>query len=55
MTRKLKIEILESIKTLSRLLKQERIETLYCIKTNLAETIGHLSVLTGKHRTIVSR
>ena len=62
MTGKLKIEISESIGTLSNLLKQEknpqkkaRIQVLYWIKTNLAETIGHLSALSGKHRTTVSR
>ncbi len=35
--------------------KKERIQALYWIKTNLAETIEHLSVLSGKHRTTVSR
>ena len=62
MTGKLKREIVESIETLSKLLKQEknpqkkeRIQALYWIKTNLAETIGHLSALSGKHRTTVSR
>ena len=61
-TGKLKIEIIESVETLSKLLKQEknsqkkeRIQALYWIKTNLAETIGHLSALSGKHRTTVSR
>ena len=62
MAGKLKIEISESIETLSNLLKQEknaqkkaRIQVLYWLKTNLAETIGHLSALSGKHRTTVSR
>ena len=62
MTGKLKIEIVESVETLSKLLKQEknlqkkeRIQALYWIKTNLAETIEHLSALSGKHRTTVSR
>ena len=62
MTGKLKIEISESIETLSNLIKQEknsqkreRIQVLYWIKTNLAKTIGHLSSLSGKHRTTVSR
>ncbi len=62
MTGKLKIEIVESVETLSKLLKQEknpqkkeRIQALYWIKTNLAETIGYLSALSGKHRTTVSR
>ncbi len=62
MTGKLKIEIVESVETLSNLLKQEknskkkeRIQALYWIKTNLAESIGHLSSLSGKHRTTVSR
>ncbi len=48
MTGKLKIEIVESVETLSKLLEQEknskkkeRIQALYWIKTNLAETIGH--------------
>ena len=61
MTGKLKIEIMESVETLSNLLKQEknpqkkeRIQALYWIKSNLAETIGHLSALSGKHRTTVS-
>ena len=62
MTGKLKIEISESIETLSNLIKQEknsqkreRIQVLYWIKTNLAKTIGHLSSLSGKHRTTGSR
>lgn len=62
MTGKLKIEIVESFETLSNLLKQEknsqkkeRIQVLYWLKTNLAETIGNLSALSGKHRTTVSR
>ena len=62
MAGKLKLEIVESVETLSRLLKKERnpqkkerIQALYWIKTNLAETIGHLSALSGKHRTTVSR
>ena len=62
MAGKLKIEISESIETLSNLLKQEknaqkkeRIQVLYWIKANLAETIGHLSDLSGKHRITVSR
>ena len=62
MTGKLKIEIVESVETLSNLLKKEknpqkkeRIQALYWIKTNLAESIGHLSSLSGKHRTTVSR
>jgi hypothetical protein len=61
-TGKLQIEIMESVETLSNLLKKEknpqnkeRIQALYWIKTNLAETIGHLSALSGKHRTTVSR
>ena len=59
---KLQIEIIESVETLSKLLKQEknpqkkeRIQALYWLKTNLAETIEHLSALSGKHRTTVSR
>ena len=62
MTGKLKIEISESIETLSNLLKQEknpqkkeRIQALYWIKSNLVETIEHLSALSVKHRTTVSR
>ena len=61
MTGKLKIEIMESVETLSNLLKpeknlkkKERIQALYWLKTNLAETIGHLSALSVKHRTTVS-
>ena len=57
-----KIEITESIETLSNWLKQEkntkkkeRIQALFWIKTNLAETIGYLSSLSGKHRTTISR
>ena len=62
MTGKLKIEIVKSVETLSKLLKseknpqkKERIQALYWLKTNLAETIEHLSALSGKHRTTVSR
>lgn len=58
----LKIEIIESVETLKSLLKQEknpqkreRIQALYWLKTNLVESIGHLSSLNGKHRTTVSR
>ena len=61
-TGKLKIEISESIETLSNLLKQEknlkkkeRIQALYWIKSNLVETIANLAALSGKHRTTVSR
>lgn len=57
----LKIEIAESIETLLNRLKQEkntkrkeRIQALFWIKTNLAES-GDLSSLSGKHRTTVSR
>lgn len=57
----LKIEIIESVEVLSNLLKQEknskkkeRIQALFWIKTNLAKSIGHLSSLSGKHRTTVS-
>ena len=60
--RKLQIEIVESVETLSNLLKQEknpqkkeRIQALYWLKTNLSESVGHLSSLSGKHRTTVSR
>ena len=62
MTGKLKIEISESIETLSTLLKQEknlkrkeRIQALYWIKSNLVKTIANLAALSGKHRTTVSR
>ncbi len=62
MTGTLKIEIVESVETLSKLIKQEknpqkrqRIQALYWIKTNLVESIGHLSSLSVKHRTTVSR
>lgn len=62
MTGKLKIEIVESVETLSKLIKREknpqkkeRIQALYWIKTNLVESIGYLSSLSGKHRTTVSR
>ena len=55
MTGKLKIEIVESVETLSNLLKKEknpkkkeRIQALYWIKTNLTETIGHLSAKNWK-------
>jgi len=61
-TGKLKIEISESIETLSNLLKQEknlkkkeRIQALYWIKSNLVKTIENLAALSGKHRTTVSR
>ena len=60
--RKLQIEIVESVETLSNLLKpeknpqkKERIQALYWLKTNLSESVGHLSSLSGKHRTTVSR
>ena len=56
----LKIEIAESLETLLNRLKQEkntkrkeRIQALFWIKTNLAESIGDLSSLSGKHRTTV--
>ncbi|NES85477.1 MAG: hypothetical protein F6K10_30970 [Moorea sp. SIO2B7] len=62
MTVKLKREIIESVETLSNLLKQEknpkkkeRIQALYLLKNNLAETIGHLSALSGKPITTGSR
>ena len=58
----LKIEIAESSETLSNRLKQEkntkrkeRIQALFWIKTNLAESIGDLSSLRGKHRTTGAR
>jgi transposase len=59
---KFQIKIVESVETLSKLFKQEknpqkkeRILALYWIKANLAESIEHLSSLSGKHRTTVSR
>ena len=58
----LKIEIVESIETLSswlkpekNLKKKERIQILYWLKTRLAKTVGDLSSLSGKQRTTVSK
>lgn len=58
----LKIQIKESEKDLRELLKQqkeakkrERLQMLYWLKTRQAETVDHLAVLLGYHRTTVSR
>ncbi len=58
----LKIEIAESVETLKEKLKKERnsrnqhkIQVLYWLKTKQAESVEHLAVLTGKHRTTISR
>jgi len=58
----LKIEITESENELRELAKKEqgpivkeRIQTLYWLKTNQVESVNHLAVVTGRHRTTVSR
>ena len=58
----LKIEISESLETLKQILKQaktskkqQRVQVLYWIKTKQAESVEHLAVLVGRHRTTVSR
>jgi len=58
----LKIEIIESIENLKEKLKKERnsrnqqkIQVLYWLKTKQAESVEHLAVLAGKHRTTISR
>ena len=58
----LKIEIVESEATLKKLLTQqksaktvERVQVLYWLKTNQANSVGHLAAMLGRHRTTVSR
>lgn len=58
----LKIEIVESEVTLKKLLTQqksakmqERVQLLYWLKTNQANSVGHLAALVGRHPTTVSR
>lgn len=58
----LKIEIVESKAILKKLLTQqksaktqERVQVLYWLKTNQANSIGHLAVMLGRHPTTVSR
>ncbi|MGL5076046.1 MAG: IS630 family transposase [Waterburya sp.] len=58
----LKIEIEETEEILKELLKQqkegkkrERLQMLYWLKTRQAETVDHLAVLLGYHRTTISR
>ncbi|MGK7938186.1 MAG: transposase [Xenococcaceae cyanobacterium] len=58
----LKIEIVESEATLKKLLTQqksakmvERVQVLYWLKTNQADSVGHLAAMLGRHRTTVSR
>lgn len=58
----LKIEVRESSSELKELLRRqknqvakERIQVLYWIKTKQAESVNHLAVLIGRHRTTVSR
>ncbi|MGK7951494.1 MAG: transposase [Xenococcaceae cyanobacterium] len=58
----LKIEIVESEATLKKLLTQqksaktvERVQVIYWLKTNQANSVGHLAVMVGRHRTTVSR
>ncbi|MGB3512809.1 MAG: helix-turn-helix domain-containing protein [Microcoleaceae cyanobacterium] len=57
-----KLEIIESAKELKTILGQQtewkqkqRIQALYWLKIGAAETIEHISVLLGCHRTTVSR
>ena len=58
----LKINITESEETLKKLLvaqkiakHRERVQVLYLLVTNQAETVGHLATLTGRHRVTISR
>ncbi len=58
----LKIEIVESEAILKKLLTQqksaktqERVQVLYWLKTNQANSVGHLAVMLGRHPTTVSR
>ena len=58
----LKIEIKETEKILIELLKKqteakkrEKIQMLYWLKTRQAESVAHLAVLLGYHRTTISR
>lgn len=58
----LKIEIVESEGTLKKLLvqqksakKKERVQVLYWLKTNQANSVGHLAAMLGRHPTTVSR
>ena len=58
----LKIEIVESEKTLLKLLAQQksaktqqRVQVLYWLKTKQATSVGHLAALVGRHPTTVSR
>ncbi|MCL2938041.1 MAG: hypothetical protein MGU50_16505 [Trichodesmium sp. MAG_R02] len=58
----LKINITESEETLKKLLvaqkiakHRERVQVLYLLVTNQAETVGHLATLTGHHRVTISR
>ena len=58
----LKIEIKETEEILRELLKRqkeakkrERIQMLYWLKTRQVESVAHLAVLLGYHRTTISR
>ena len=58
----IKINITESKSELKKLLnkqktpkKQQRIQVLYLLKTNQAESIGHLASLIGRHKVTISR
>ena len=58
----LKIEIVESEATLKKLLAQQksakiqqRIQVLYWLKTNQANSVTHLAAMLGRHPTTVSR
>lgn len=58
----LKIEISESVETLKELLTQpknakaqQRVQVLYWLKTQQAETVKHLATLSGRHRVTISR
>ena len=58
----IKVNILESEEDLKKLLlerktgkKRQRVQVLYLLKTHLAESIGHLASLTGRHRVTISR
>jgi len=57
-----KINITEPEEVLKKLLlyqktakHRERIQILYLLVTNQAETVAHLAALTGRHRVTISR
>jgi hypothetical protein len=61
-SRVVKIQIVESAKTLKKLLLQEKkaetkekIQALYLLKTTTVETVQYLATVLGRHRTTVQR